>query len=66
MPLIKPIDFETVPIRTKLPKLLDAEIENYIQWAGITDKQFFLVEAAKYLLKMDKDWKIFKETQKSN
>ncbi len=58
MPLIKPVNLETVAVRTKLPKSLNAEIEQYIQWAGVADKEFFLVEAAKYLLKMDKDWKL--------
>ncbi|HVV69632.1 MAG TPA: hypothetical protein VG895_00525 [Patescibacteria group bacterium] len=62
MPLIKPVNLETVSVRAKLPKALDTEIEHYIKWAGVTDKEFFLVEAAKYLLKMDKDWRVYKDT----
>ncbi len=60
MPLIKPINIEMVRIKAKLPKSLDTELEQYIQWAGIQDKEFFLTEAVKYLLKMDRDWKAYK------
>lgn len=60
MPLLKPINSETISVRVKLPKILDIEIEQYMHWAGVTDKVFFLVEAAKYLLKMDKDWRAYK------
>lgn len=64
MPLIKPVDREAVSVKIKLAKALNHEIEQYIEWAGIIDKEFFLSEAAKYLLKMDKEWKVYKESQK--
>ena len=63
MPLIKPVNSETLSVKAKFPKNLHTEIEQYIQWAGVMDKEYFLVEAAKYLLKMDKDWKTYKVDQ---
>ena len=40
MPLIKPVNLETVAVKTKLPKPLDTGIEQYMQWSGIADKDF--------------------------
>ncbi len=65
MPIIKPVDLETVRVIAKLPKPLDAEINQYTQWAGIQNKEFFLIEAAKFVLKMDKDWRVHKDSQKN-
>ncbi len=64
MPIIKPLNLETVKIRAQFPKSLDAEMEQYIQWAGVTNKEFFLIEAAKYLLRMDREWKAYRGGQK--
>ncbi len=64
MPLIKPVNTETISVKIKLVKSLNSEIDQYIEWAGVPDKEFFLAEAAKYLLKMDKDWKVYKESQR--
>ncbi|HVV67751.1 MAG TPA: hypothetical protein VHE99_01755 [Gammaproteobacteria bacterium] len=64
MPLIKPVNLDTVRIRAKLPKSLDTEIEQYTQWAGIENKEFFLIEAARFVLKADRDWKTHKDSHK--
>lgn len=64
MPIIKPVDLETVRVLAKLPKNLDTEINQYTQWAGIQNKEFFLIEAARFVLKMDKDWRVHKDSQK--
>jgi len=63
MPLIKPVNSETISLKAKFSKNLHTEMEQYIQWASVMDKEYFLVEAAKYLLKMDKDWKNHKMNQ---
>ncbi len=36
MPLIKPVNTETGSVKIKLVKSLNSEIQQYIEWAGVT------------------------------
>jgi len=57
MSLIKPkITIEYVTKKIKLPKDLSEKIENYCEWAEIQEFDHFIAEAAKDILKRDKDY----------
>lgn len=58
MPIITPshaISFEK--IRIQVPSVLLEEIKNYCQEFSIPEAEDFFNEAAKYVLKTDKDWR---------
>ncbi len=58
MPLItatKPQSFEKT--RLQVPADLMADIQDYCREFSIANAEDFFIEAARYILKMDKDWK---------
>lgn len=57
MPLIKPVDTQTVDCRIKFPKQLDTQIRAYMQWSGVQDIHSFFQQAAEYILHHDKQWR---------
>jgi hypothetical protein len=63
MPIIVPNQAKTFEkIRIQVPSVLLEEIKNYCKEFSISETEDFFNEAAKYVLKMDKDWqKILKK-----
>jgi len=63
MPIITPSQAKSFErIRIQVPSDLLEEVKNYCKEFSITEPEDFFNEAAKYVLKMDKDWqKIIKK-----
>ena len=62
MPLIKSgADKNTRQIRARIDEKILGEIEEYVKVFDLRSTSLFLEEAAKYLLRKDKDWKKYKE-----
>lgn len=47
-------------VRLRLSVEIVKEIEDYIEWAGIKSKDYFIEQACKYIFNHDDDWKKFK------
>jgi hypothetical protein len=44
-------------IKIEINKEIYTEIQNYCEWAGITDLDHFFEEAATFIFSKDKEWK---------
>lgn len=65
MALIKSVNTETVIVKyVKLKKSTEKEIKEYMEWIGITNIGVFLEQAAEFILKNCKDWKLYKSGNK--
>ncbi len=57
MPLIKPKTVvEYIARKISIPKTLSEEVERYCEWAEIQEVDHFFSEAAKEVLKRDKEY----------
>ena len=67
MPIIMPNQAKTYEkIRIQVPSDLLEEVKNYCKEFSISEMGEFFVEAAKYVLKKDRDWqKIIKKSEKA-
>lgn len=66
MPLIENPNSEPLEsVNFKMVKSLKDEIKQYCKWAGIKEKYFF-AEAARFVLKKDKEWKELKSASNDN
>jgi hypothetical protein len=60
MPLIENPDNEKLEaVNFKMAKSLKDEVKQYCKWANIKEKYFF-AEAARFVLKKDKEWRALK------
>ncbi|QIV93897.1 hypothetical protein [Allofrancisella frigidaquae] len=50
-----------VALNFEIDECVAAEIIEYLKWADIKDKNYFLEEACKYLFQVDKNWDKFKK-----
>lgn len=57
MPLITENKSKDVQFRVRMKQEVLDEVNEYIDWAGLSSINVFLEQAALYVLQKDKDWK---------
>lgn len=61
MPIIKnKTKINKVPLRIRMDENIHNEIQRYIEWADIKNKDVFFEEVCQYVFAQDKEWNEFK------
>jgi len=60
----KKIVEKTRKIKAELPESIVEEMHQYIEWADLTDINYFLQEASSHIFSSDRDWKKHKKNIK--
>jgi len=57
----EPATAKKIQVRARIDAKIYAELNHYINWAGISYRDFFIEQACDYIFKHDKDWINYKK-----
>lgn len=64
--ITKKIEDKKEKLRIEISSSIMEEINEYMQWADISDINYFLEESAVFIFNSDRDWKKYKKNSKKN
>jgi len=64
--ITKQIENKKEKLRVEISSSIIEEINEYMQWADISDINYFLEESATFVFSSDRDWKKHKKNSKKN
>lgn len=64
--ITKKIEDKKEKLRVEISSCIIEEINEYMQWADISDINYFLEESATFVFSSDRDWKKHKKNSKKN
>lgn len=53
-------------LKVELSSSVIQEINNYMEWADLSDINYFLEESVNHIFNSDRDWKKYKKMSKKN
>ena len=64
--ITKKIEDKKEKLRVEISSSIVEEINEYMQWADISDINYFLEESATFIFNSDRDWKKYKKSLRKN
>lgn len=62
--ITKKVEDKKEKLRVEISSSIMEEINEYMQWADISDINYFLEESAGFIFNSDRDWKKYKKNSK--